>query len=361
MTNINISTCVFIADTTLNSSKNPTRLKQLFDSLDVIPYKEKTNEGLIKISFRGYTKGDAKKDVHATKKTRKKISNFRNQISFYTRINDIVTTKFIYYDDLPKPKKIDAKKSFTLVSDDIIQQSHILLKGKTMINFNSIRLTILGNLALNNRTIRIFTSVPRKAYVHYLNDITYEITDEDIKNGFIEFSFIDKNFADGIFVVDSQRCLDFDHVKIDFVIEANMFLFLTGKIKIAGTTCREQADRSLQILITNIEKSFDEIFGISYTLNSIETIMINSDFSVDFDIGCNNLYRILRNEYVVSYEPNTHPAVIIKFTINTKNVSVLIFSSGKIIITGGNTFEQINIAHNKINQILHQNRDTIEI
>jgi TATA-box binding protein (TBP) (component of TFIID and TFIIIB) len=167
------------------------------------------------------------------------------------------------------------------------------------------------------------------------------------------------------------------------VIEANMFLFSTGKIKIAGTTRREHTDRSLDTLITSIEKSF---VGISYMLNSIESIMINSDFCVDFELECYKLYQLLRNEYIVSYEPNTHPAVIIKFMINEnyednvgicfcssqccgkskemgecKTVSVLIFSSGKIILTGARDMQHIHIAYERINQILNQNRETIEI
>jgi len=387
---LNISTCVYIADTNLKSTK--PQLMKLFECLNIIPYSEMKTMGLIKVSYRGEIKGHAKKDVLATKKSRKMNSTFRNQISFYTRTNEKKNTKFISYKQLPKPKKLDSKKSFTLNNDDDdIEVSHIFLKGKTMINFNSIRFNLKNMKSKSANTIRLFTSVPRKSHVHYLNDITHTITEENVTKGYIEFLFNDKNFADGIFVVDSHDCIDFNNVMIETVVETNMFLFSTGKIKITGTTQLEHAKKSLNVLIESFERlrNIRDIFG-KFKLDSFDTIMINSDFCLDFELECSKLYQLFRKNhtYRVSYEPNTHPAVCIKFMLNEtsdtnsridagnlgicmcltrgetcdcKSVSVLIFSSGKIILTGARKIEHIQIAFKKIQSILNENRELIEI
>ena len=104
-------------------------------------------------------------------------------------------------------------------------------------------------------------------------------------------------------------------------------------------------------------------------------MLINSDFSVGFKIKRENLYELLVNEYgiYVTYEPDIYPGVNSKFfwneeTINTKQrgvccctkkcdgkglgkgngdckkITVAIFQSGNIIITGARTVQQLNDA-----------------
>ena len=118
--------------------------------------------------------------------------------------------------------------------------------------------------------------------------------------------------------------------------------------------------------------------------DDIEIVLINSDFSVGFKIKRENLYELLVNEYgiYVTYEPDIYPGVNSKFfwnedTVNTKQrgvcsctkkcdgkglgkgngdckkITVAIFQSGNIIITGARTVQQLNDSYDYINNILN--------
>lgn len=166
----------------------------------------------------------------------------------------------------------------------------------------------------------------------------------------------------------------------------NIKLFSNGKIQITG--CKSLADVSIglnklikNILLYNIDNIFTENKELTYNEPVVE--MINSNFNVNFSIDLSKLYYILdkklrnNDKYIiaVSYESLMYPGINLKFanldekTGFTKNkynqirynkkISLFIFSSGNIIITGANNHNQINLSYNYINNILKENYSTI--
>ena len=92
--------------------------------------------------------------------------------------------------------------------------------------------------------------------------------------------------------------------------------------------------------------------------------MINSNFSVNYLINRECLYTILLSKNIsCRYEPCIHACVNIKYEIpndpNNKVVSVFVFQSGNIIITGARNKEQISNAYNYIINILSENYQSI--
>lgn len=92
--------------------------------------------------------------------------------------------------------------------------------------------------------------------------------------------------------------------------------------------------------------------------------MINSNFSVNYLINRESLYNILLNKNInCRYEPCIHACVNIKYAIpndpNNKVVSIFVFQSGNIIITGARNKEQITNAYSYITNILNQNYQNI--
>jgi TATA-box binding protein (TBP) (component of TFIID and TFIIIB) len=83
--------------------------------------------------------------------------------------------------------------------------------------------------------------------------------------------------------------------------------------------------------------------------------MINSNFSLNWNI---NLMRTAdhfekySDIFKVSFEPDRYSAVKVKFkpAEDMKEVTTSIFSTGKVIITGAETFKEIAFAYNIINQ-----------
>jgi hypothetical protein len=118
--------------------------------------------------------------------------------------------------------------------------------------------------------------------------------------------------------------------------------------------------------------------------------MINCDFGVPFKIRRKNLHQLLiSNKYgnTCSFQPLTYPGVklqyywninhtqnsgICKCTAscygkgsgegngNCKKVTIAIFDSGKILITGANSFAQVNKAYEFICKVIMDNQDELK-
>jgi TATA-box binding protein (TBP) (component of TFIID and TFIIIB) len=126
-------------------------------------------------------------------------------------------------------------------------------------------------------------------------------------------------------------------------------------------------------------------------INDYKIVLINSDYFVGFEIKRDELHKILVNKYNIysSYEPCIYPGVNSKFYWNKeykdypftgkcyctdfcngkgsgdgngkcKKITISIFQSGSLIITGGRSMEQILDAYNFINKVLNDNYSSIK-
>ena len=126
-------------------------------------------------------------------------------------------------------------------------------------------------------------------------------------------------------------------------------------------------------------------------IKDYKIVLINSDYYLGFEIKRNVLHELLLNEYNTfsSYEPCIYPGVNSKYYFNKayndkqyegkcycdvycdgtgngdgngecKKVTVAIFQSGSIIITGARNMEQIECAHKFINRIIDNNYHAIK-
>ncbi len=186
--------------------------------------------------------------------------------------------------------------------------------------------------------------------------------------------------------------------KEDNYKEINIKIFNNGKLQLTGLKKKEDGIYCIELLIksiNNIHKKYpDDIFkvyGDSIKYHSFEVVLINSDYSARFKIKRDKLHEILINEYNLysSYEPCIYPGVNSKFFWNDKynnfpnkgicyctekcdgkgngsgngqckKITISIFQSGNVIITGARTFEQINTAYLFINDVFKTNFDLIK-
>ena len=127
----------------------------------------------------------------------------------------------------------------------------------------------------------------------------------------------------------------------------------------------------------------------TFKLNNTKIELINSDFSTNFLINNTKLYKIVKNKYKAfsSYEPNDYPGVKNKFFWNVENVeqnrpqgkcqcepkcikrgkkslctqiTISVFQSGSVIITGAKSIQQVRDAYTYINKIFKDNFDDIK-
>jgi TATA-box binding protein (TBP) (component of TFIID and TFIIIB) len=126
-------------------------------------------------------------------------------------------------------------------------------------------------------------------------------------------------------------------------------------------------------------------------INNYKIVLINSDYFVGFEIRRDELHTILINDYNIysSYEPCIYPGVNSKYYWNTdykdvkflgkcycdsncsgkgtgegdgncKKITISIFQSGSVIITGARSMEQIIDAYTFINKVFKDNYDKIK-
>ena len=167
----------------------------------------------------------------------------------------------------------------------------------------------------------------------------------------------------------------------------NTKLFNNGKIQMTGLKHQTQAKNCVTKIINSINLMVQKEQIVDN--NNLEPLefkicMINTDFDIRFEIKRDILHRIVINEgYYSSFEPTIYPGVNIKYYYNhnslnndgickcegscdgkgngmcCKKITVAAFNSGCIIITGAQSFDQLNKAYDFITKIIDNNKDKI--
>jgi TATA-box binding protein (TBP) (component of TFIID and TFIIIB) len=159
----------------------------------------------------------------------------------------------------------------------------------------------------------------------------------------------------------------------------NVKIFNNGSLQFTGLEYINQGtDITNELIVKMIYYKFlNKKDNISLLENKI--VMINSDLNVKFKINRSKLHGyMVQNNYYSSYEPIMYPGVNIKYFYNKinknqgicncncicdgkgnangdgkcKSITIAVFNSGAIIITGGRTLEQCYKAHEFITNIL---------
>jgi len=152
-------------------------------------------------------------------------------------------------------------------------------------------------------------------------------------------------------------------------------IFLNGSIQIAGSKSIEQINKSIECLIKILKKRYfveslnEEIHLVesyNFAIKDFKINMINSNFYVNYKINIENLYPLITKRGVKArFEPLSHRCVNIKFVPDTnketdKPISIFVFESGSIIITGARNGNNIKAAYEFITNVLDENSLTVK-
>ena len=172
----------------------------------------------------------------------------------------------------------------------------------------------------------------------------------------------------------------------------NMKVFNNGGIQMTGLNKPDQGSDTVNILLQEVFKlsgeKRSEIFPDDMNPCLIpemtKMVMINSDFDTGTRINREVLHRyIIEAGYYSSYEPVIYPGVNIKYYYNLdkqvsgicncgrpcdgkgqngacKKITIAVFNSGKIIITGGQSLDQIQTAHKFITDFIKDRAEFIQ-
>lgn len=155
----------------------------------------------------------------------------------------------------------------------------------------------------------------------------------------------------------------------------NIKLFKNGSIQMTG--CKDLADANIAInkLISKLKeklivKTNDVLQEITFVedpnkleMSRFKIDLINSNFGVSYLINKENLFSLLTEQNMLCRLSAIHSCVNIKYKIQNEPeetyVSVFVFQTGNIIITGAKKAEHVKETYNYIVRFLNQNKQKI--
>jgi TATA-box binding protein (TBP) (component of TFIID and TFIIIB) len=173
----------------------------------------------------------------------------------------------------------------------------------------------------------------------------------------------------------------------------NIKVFKNGNIQITGVKAIVDGHSMIDILVDHLKCRKDYVIAQDYDslhTQKYKVALINSDFKVDFEIKRDKLYSTIVNHYEnkCSFEPCIYPGVKIQYFWNTcypenggvckchedcfvgkgdghgegncKKITIAVFQSGCIIITGAQNTAQIDCAYKYICNIFKNYIGTIK-
>jgi TATA-box binding protein (TBP) (component of TFIID and TFIIIB) len=174
----------------------------------------------------------------------------------------------------------------------------------------------------------------------------------------------------------------------------NIKTFRNGNIQMTGIKEIDNGHTAVDLIIDIVKKLYVQglVNDINSLINSNFRIrLINTDYKIGFPIKREFLHKLLKLEYglVCNYEPVIYPGVKVHYFYNKihasndgicrcqhncgerkggdgnglgdcKKITIAIFQSGCIIITGSQTKDQIEECYKYTNEVLYNNREQIE-
>ena len=193
----------------------------------------------------------------------------------------------------------------------------------------------------------------------YMNDIDIPKLKEIFKNKVVNLNMENSNEKD-TFKWRMKPTTFYNQITLVYTDEfstKSIKVFPNGSLQVAG--CSDLFD--CKRIISELCLLFETYLGKPSVApdETFRVVMVNSNYSLNYNI--NLLKTVAQFEkypdiFKVSFEPDRYSAVKIKFkpAEEMKEITVSIFGTGKIIITGAETLKEIVYAYNIINESINE-------
>ena len=154
----------------------------------------------------------------------------------------------------------------------------------------------------------------------------------------------------------------FNQVTLNYVdiSKKSIKVFSNGKLQLTGLTSCLECNRVSNMVIGWLNKYIKDS---EIVITNMYMGMINSNFSVMKNLDLIRLNAILnKHDNVMSvYNPESYPAINMKYVDQAKDiaVSVFIFGTGNIVITGGKRLGHMRDAYSFIHKTIDSNKSTV--
>lgn len=184
-----------------------------------------------------------------------------------------------------------------------------------------------------------------RAMFEKLGSVSLRRKDSKFKNGF-EWKLKPTTFY-------NQVTLTYE----DYYSTKSIKVFPNGSIQVAGCSDLFDCKRVISELTLLLKTLLD--MKNTVPADSFRVVMINSNFSLNYNINLREVANHFEKHFNVSFEPDRYSAVKVKFkpAEDMKEITTSIFSTGKIIITGAETLKEIAFAYNIINHHMNENKN----
>jgi TATA-box binding protein (TBP) (component of TFIID and TFIIIB) len=211
-----------------------------------------------------------------------------------------------------------------------------------------------------------------------------QVLGRSYKDIFTHRKISDKAFFNQSTIVVRRKVME---EKEDTWKEVNIKLFANGGIQMTGVTSEVFARSALDWLYELIQSLPESPFTQKVNIHRFSVQLINTDYSVNRFINQDALHKLLINEYNLfsMLEKTIYQGVNTKYFFNTTNrcpgicscekickgqgtgegegqckrITMSIFRTGKIIITGARKMEQIETAYAFLNDVIERHQRTV--
>lgn len=149
----------------------------------------------------------------------------------------------------------------------------------------------------------------------------------------------------------------FNQITLNFedINKKSIKIFSNGKLQLTGLTSLFECKHVSLFILDLLKFILPNISNINVDKGYIA--MLNSNFSVMYNIDLYNFNKILqkqKNCFSV-YNPESYPAINFKIHISDERcLSIFIFGTGNIVITGSKTLNEMTIAYKYVTDLLKQ-------
>lgn len=131
-------------------------------------------------------------------------------------------------------------------------------------------------------------------------------------------------------------------------------IFPNGSVQVAGCADLFDCRRIMRQLCFIVNLALGSAIPPGPLVESVAVKMINTNFSLNSSVNLNKVIGRFSGQpetFRVSFDPDRYSAVKVKFQPRPgmKQVTASIFSTGKIIVTGAQTLEEIALAYQTLN------------
>ena len=160
-------------------------------------------------------------------------------------------------------------------------------------------------------------------------------------------------------------------IAVDENKKINTKLFTNGSVQMTGSKNISDNLIILNKLIECLKKTYivngEEIKLVEdadkLEISNFKISMINTNFGIGKEINREELLKIIKRDDLphvrAKLKPDIHAAINIELSVQNYIVTILVFKTGNIIITGGKCSTHINTAYDYITKLIEDNKSKI--